>query len=141
MRKKRALFICSSNSCRSQMAEGIVNHDFAGKVEAFSAGLEPKPLNLLAVKVLAEVGIDISQQRPDSLNRYETEPFDYVITVCGGADERCPAFFGGVSRLHLGFDNPPQPDEDDSEVVAAYRNLRDEMRIRLGEFFREQLQN
>ncbi len=141
MGKKRILFICSSNSCRSQMAEGIVNHDFAGKVEAVSAGLEPKHLNLLAVKVLAEVGIDISQQRPDSLCRYEAEPFDYVITVCGAADEKCPAFFGGVKRLHLGFDNPPQPDENDPEVVDAYRNLRDEMRGRLGEFFREQLQN
>ena len=85
------------------MADGIVNHDFSGSVEAVSAGTEPHGLNARAVKVMEEIGIDISANSSDHLSRYEQDSFDYVISLCGDADEKCPAFFGGTKRLHMPF--------------------------------------
>jgi len=139
--KKRVLFLCTGNSCRSQMADGIINHDFSGRVEAFSAGTEPHGLNPKAVQVMAEIGIDIAPNSSDHLSRYQGQPFDYVITLCGDANDKCPLFFGGVRRIHSGFDDPPKATGSAEEVLAVYRRVRDEIREQLGDFFRRELGN
>ena len=139
MAKKRVLFLCTGNSCRSQMADGLINHDFAGRIEAVSAGTEPHGLNPRAVQVMAELGIDIAGNSSEPLARYAGQRFDYVITLCGDADEKCPAFFGGVRRIHMGFDDPPRATGSEQEVLAVYRRVRDEIRHQLGDFFRREL--
>ncbi len=136
---KKVLFLCTGNSCRSQMADGIINHDFAGQIEAFSAGTEPHGLNPRAVEVMAEVGIDISANSSDHISKYEGQGFDYVITLCGDANDRCPLFFGGVKRNHIGFDDPPKATGSDEEVMNVYRRVRDEIRAQLGDYFRNEL--
>ncbi len=118
------------------MAEGIVNHDFAGRIEAFSAGTDPQGLNPRAVQVMAEIGIDIGGNSSDHIGKYDGESFDHVITLCGDANEKCPFFFGGVKRLHMGFLDPPKGGDDEEALLEIYRGLRDEMRRKLGEFFR-----
>ena len=137
--KKKVLFLCTGNSCRSQMAEGLANHDFAEHIEAFSAGTEPQGLNPKAMQVMAEIGIDISGNSSDHLSKYEGQPFDYVITLCGDANEKCPIFFGGTKRLHMGFPDPPKTGESDEGVLSVYRALRDDMRRKLREFFSRDL--
>ncbi len=136
---KKVLFLCTGNSCRSQMADGIVNHDFAGRIEACSAGTEPHGLNPKAVQVMAEIGIDISGNSSDHLSKYAGERFDYVITLCGDANERCPLFFGGIKRLHMGFEDPPKAKGTEEEVLAVYRRVRDEIRAKMREFFETEL--
>ena len=133
--KLKVLFLCTGNSCRSQMADGLINHDFADRVEAFSAGTDPHGLNPKAVQVMAELGIDISANSSDHLSQYEGQTFDYVITLCGDANENCPLFFGGVKRIHIGFDDPPKTTGSDVEVLNVYRRVRDEIRQQLGDFF------
>ncbi len=137
----RVLFLCTGNSCRSQMADGIVNHDFSGKIKetAVSAGTEPHGLNPRAVQVMHEIGMDISHNTSDHLSRYGSLTFDYVITLCGDADEKCPAFFGGVRRLHMPFDDPPRATGSDQQVLAVYRRVRDEIREQLNHFFNDEL--
>lgn len=136
---KQVLFLCTGNSCRSQMAEGLVNHDFAGRLQAVSAGTAPHGLNPRAVEVMAELGIDISGQSSDHLSRYAARDFDFVISLCGDADETCPAFFGGVKRLHMPFDDPPRATGSEQEIMAVYRRVRDEIRTTLGDFFAKEL--
>ncbi len=136
---KRVLFLCTGNSCRSQMAEGIINHDFAEEIEAFSAGTEPHGLNPRAVQVMAEAGIDIAEQTSDHLSKYDGQNFDYVITLCGDANEKCPLFMGGVQRIHMGFDDPPKATGSSEEVLDVYRRVRDEIREKLGMFFKSEL--
>ncbi|RME41200.1 MAG: arsenate reductase ArsC [Deltaproteobacteria bacterium] len=139
--KKRVLFLCTGNSCRSQMAEGIINHDFADQIEAFSAGTEPHGLNPKAVQVMAEIGIDISGHSSDHISKYEGQAFDYVITLCGDANEKCPLFFGGTKRIHIGFDDPPKATGTEEEIMNVYRRVRDEIRAQLGDFFRKELES
>ena len=139
MAVKKVLFLCTGNSCRSQMADGLINHDFAGRIEAFSAGTEPHGLNPKAVAVMAELGIDISRNSSDHISQYDGQGFDYVITLCGDADDKCPAIFGGVKRMHIGFDDPPKATGSEEEVLDVYRRVRDEIRQQLGEFFRNEL--
>ena len=103
---KRVLFICTKNSARSQMAEGLVNHDLNGKVQAFSAGTEPSLVHPMAVAVMRELDIDISNQKSKGLDEFIGQPFDYVITLCDQAAESCPVFFGGAQKLHMGFPDP-----------------------------------
>ena len=136
---KRVLFLCTGNSCRSQMADGIINHDFAGRIEAFSAGTEPHGLNPKAVGVMAEIGIDISANSSDHISKYEGQDFDYVITLCGDANDKCPLFFGGVKRIHIGFEDPPKAIGSEEEVMTVYRRVRDEIRTQLGDYFRNEL--
>ena len=136
----QVLFLCTGNSCRSQMADGIVNHDFSGKITAVSAGTDPHGLNPRAVQVMHEIGIDISQNSSDHLNRYAGQSFDYVISLCGDADEQCPAFFGGVKRLHMPFDDPPRSTGSDQQVLTVYRRVRDEIREQMNDFFHEELE-
>ncbi len=137
--KKRVLFLCTGNSCRSQMADGLINHDFADRIEAFSAGTEPHGLNLKATQVMAEIGIDISGNNSDHLSQYEGQPFDWVITLCGDANEKCPLFFGEVQRIHIGFDDPPKATGSADEVLNVYRRVRDQIRQELSDFFRREL--
>lgn len=137
--KKRVLFLCTGNSARSQMAEGLINRDFAGDIEAFSAGTAPKGLNSNAVQVMAEVGIDISGNTSKHISKYEGQTFDYVITLCDDANENCPVFFGGVKRLHMGFPDPAEATGSDEEILVEFRCIRDKIRARMNGFFESEL--
>jgi arsenate reductase len=137
--KKKVLFLCTHNSCRSQMAEGLVNYDLGGRIEAFSAGTEATRVNPRAARVMAEIGIDLSGHRSKILDEFAGEPFDYVITLCGDANEKCPLFFGGVKRMHIGFEDPSRLPGSEEEVLPEYRRVRDEIRQRLREFFEKEL--
>lgn len=136
---KRVLFLCTHNSCRSQMAEGLVNHDLGDKLMAFSAGTEATRVNPRATQVMAELGIDISGQRSKVLDEFAGENFDYVITLCGDANEKCPLFFGGVKRMHIGFDDPSRLPGSEEEVLPEYRRVRDEIRQQMRTFFENEL--
>ncbi|MBZ0255689.1 arsenate reductase ArsC [bacterium] len=131
MSKLKILFLCTGNSCRSQMAEGWARHLKADAFEAFSAGIETHGLNPNAVKVMAEAGVDISKQESTNVSEYQGVEFDYVVTVCGHADEHCPAFPGKTMVVHIGFDDPPklaQGAASDEEALVHYRRVRDEIR-------------
>jgi arsenate reductase len=129
--KKRVLFLCTSNSCRSQMAEALVNHDLGDRFEAFSAGTSPKAPHPLALRVLNEIGIDHSAARSKSMNEFAGQAFDFVITLCDSANEACPLFFGGVRRAHLGFDDPASAEGTEEEKLAIFRRVRDEIRVQV----------
>ena len=129
--KKKVLFLCTHNSCRSQMAEGIVNHFLGDRFEAYSAGTVATCVNPLAIQVLAEIGIDITAHYSKTLDQFAGEPFDHVITLCGSAHEQCPLYFGGVRREHLGFDDPSQGEGSPEEKLPEFRRVRDEIRSRL----------
>ncbi len=131
---KRVLFICTRNSSRSQMAEGLINHDLAGKFEAFSAGTEPSSVNPLAIAVMEELGIDISRQRSKGLDEFAGQKFDYVITLCSQADEACPVFFGGTKKIHMGFPDPTATNGDEQAKTSAFREVRDQIRKQVVEF-------
>jgi arsenate reductase len=133
--KKKVLLLCTHNSCRSQMAEGIVNHYLGDRFQAYSAGTEATRVNPLSIRVLAELGIDISGHRSKTLDEFAGEKFDYVITLCGSANEQCPLFIGGVQRIHIGFDDPSQVTGAPEEILPEFRRVRDEIRVRLEEFF------
>ena len=137
--EKKVLFLCTGNASRSQMAEGLVNHDFAGRIRAESAGTDPQGVSPLAIRVLAEVGIDISAATSKHMSRYEGERFDYVITLCDDANEKCPVFFGGVKRLHMAFPDPPHSNVPSEHNMKIYREVRDAIRNRLREFFAGEL--
>lgn len=108
-------------------------------MEAVSAGTEPKELDARAIQVMAELGIDIAGQASTHISAYQDQSFDYVITLCGDANEKCPLFFGGVKRMHMGFSDPPKASGSEAEVLAVYRQVRDAMRQQLGAFFKEEL--
>jgi arsenate reductase len=135
---QRVLFLCTHNSCRSQMAEGLVNHFLGERFRAFSAGTEATRVNPLAIRVMAELGIDLSGHSSKTLAAFAGERFDVVITLCGDADEKCPLFFGGVRRVHIGFDDPSRLSGSDEEVLPEYRRVRDEIRQRLTHYLSEQ---
>jgi arsenate reductase len=128
---KRILFLCTGNSCRSQMAEGWTRHLKAEQIEAYSAGIETHGLNPNAVAVMAEVGVDISAHRSQHIDEFEEVALDYVITVCGHADEHCPVFPGTTRVIHQPFDDPPRLAKEaktDEEALSHYRRVRDEIR-------------
>ena len=125
----KILFLCTGNSCRSQMAEGFARHLKADVVEAHSAGTKPKGLNPLAIAVMQEVGIDISRNRSKHLDEFKGITFDYVVTLCGDAQESCPVFPGKL--VHHGFDDPPKLAEHAktrAEQLSHYRRVRDEIK-------------
>jgi len=127
----KVLFLCTGNSCRSQMAEGWARHLKADCVEAYSAGIETHGLNPRAVRVMAEAGVDISGHRSKHLDELADVPFDYVVTVCDHARESCPRFPGRARMVHVGFDDPPrlaQGAKTEDEALAHYRRVRDEIR-------------
>lgn len=138
MKKKRVLFLCTHNSCRSQMAEGLVNQFLGDRIEAFSAGTEATRVNPLAAEVMAELGIDLSGHRSKVLDEFAGQPFDYVITLCGDANEKCPLFFGGVKRMHIGFEDPSRLPGSEEDVLPEYRRVRDEIKTRFIRFFTEE---
>ena len=127
----KVLFLCTGNSCRSQMAEGFARALKSGPVEAYSAGVESHGLNPLAVKVMAEVGVDISGQRSKHVDELKHIPFDYVVTVCDHASQVCPIFPGKAKVVHVGFDDPPRLAKSartEDEALTHYRRVRDEIR-------------
>lgn len=129
--KKRILFLCTGNSCRSQMAAGWAKHLKGDVIEAYSAGVEPHGMNARAVAVMKEAGVDISSHRFKHVDELKDVPFDYVVTVCGHANETCPMFPGKTKVIHVGFDDPPQLAKDaksDEEALNHYRRVRDEIR-------------
>ncbi len=133
--KQRILFLCTHNSCRSQMAEGLANHYLADRCKAFSAGTEATRVNPLAIRVLAELGIDISHHRSKTLAEFEGQNFDHVVTLCGDANETCPLFIGGTQRIHHGFDDPSRLKGSEEEVLPEFRRVRDEIRSWIIQFF------
>lgn len=131
-KRLRILFLCTGNSCRSQMAEGWARHLKADVVDAYSAGIKTHGLNPNAVKVMAEVGVDISHQVSKSVTEVQGILFDYVITLCGHAQETCPVFPTNVKVVHVGFDDPPklaQNAKSEKEALTHYRHVRDEIKI------------
>ncbi len=125
---KRILFLCTRNSCRSQMAEGWARHLHSRWLDSASAGSEPSTLDQRAVEAMAEVGVDISAHASKSIEAVGSNEFDHVFTLCAGAHDRCPVFPGSVSVVHRGFDDPQRllsPDE--GEVIEEYRRVRDEI--------------
>lgn len=129
--KIKVLFLCTGNSCRSQMAHGWANHLKADILEAWSAGIETHGLNPNAVKVMAEAGVDISDHTSEHVNAFKHIQFDYVITVCGHAHEHCPVFNGKARVVHVGFDDPPalaKAARSEKDALACYRRVRDEIK-------------
>ena len=129
--KTKILFLCTGNSCRSQMAEGWARYLKGDTIEACSAGLEKHGLNLLAVRAMAEAGVDISSHSSKLIADLASQTFDYVITVCDHAHESCPLFSGNAQVIHRGFDDPPRLAADgasDEEALLHYRRVRDEIR-------------
>ena len=126
------LFLCTGNSCRSQMAEGWARHLKGDVMEAFSAGVEEHGVNPYAVRVMAEAGVDISFQRSKTVDEFNGRGFTYVVTLCGDARERCPLFFGGTHILHRGFDDPAvlvREKKSEEEILAGFRRVRDEIKV------------
>jgi arsenate reductase len=129
--KRRVLFLCTHNSARSQMAEGLLRDFGGGRFEVFSAGTEATMVRPLAIRAMHELGIDISGQQSKTLERYLDEPFDTVITVCDQANETCPVFFGARERLHWSFPDPSKAMGTEDEQLTVYRALRDSIRERI----------
>lgn len=142
MNKLRVLFLCTGNSCRSQMAEGWARRLKGEVIEPHSAGTQPQALNPSAVQAMADAGVDISGHWPKHVDKL-TGDFDYVVTVCDSANESCPVFPGNTKRLHVSFDDPPKLArfaKSDEEKMQIYRRVRDEIRTfveRLPEAFKE----
>lgn len=135
--KKNILFLCTGNSCRSQMAEGWMRELHGDEYNVYSAGIETHGLNPDAVKVMAEAGIDISGQKSTLASDYKDIDFDVVITVCGHADENCPVYLGKTNKIHHGFDDPPRlarDIEDEEKKLDPFRRVRDEIRDYLKDF-------
>ena len=133
----RILVLCTGNSCRSQMAHGFLQ-SFDSHQEVYSAGTSPaEHVHPLAISVMAEVGIDISHHVPRNVKEYLDEPWDYVITVCGGANETCPIFVGKVGkRIHIGFDDPSNVVGSKEHVISEFRRVRDEIRMSFYIFYK-----
>ena len=131
MDRRRILFLCTHNSARSQMAEGLLRHLAQDRFEAYSAGTEAARVRPLAIRAMAELGIDISAQASKALERYLGAPFDAVITVCDQANEACPVFFGAKKRLHWSVPDPSQATGTEEEQLAVYRSVRDALRARI----------
>lgn len=131
MGKRRVLFLCTGNSARSQMAEGLLRHLGGDRFEAASAGTHPVGLNPLAVTAMKEIGIDISGHRSKHLRGYRSERFDHVVTVCDRAKESCPIFPGTSSMLHWSFEDPAAAQGSEEDRLAAFRDVRDRIKRRI----------
>jgi len=129
--RERVLFLCTHNSARSQMAEGLLRSLGGDRFEAFSAGTEATRVRPLAIQAMAELGIEIAGHESKTLDRYLDQPFDKVITVCDQANETCPVFFGARERLHWSFPDPSTATGTDAEQLRVYRQVRDAIRARI----------
>lgn len=138
--KKRILILCTGNSCRSQMAHGFLQ-SFDKNMDVFSAGTKPaEKVNPMAVKVMSETGIDLTNHTPKNVSLYLGHEWDYVITVCGGANESCPMFTGKVkNRLHIGFDDPSEATGTPEFINSEFLRVRDEIRMRFYDFYLQEL--
>lgn len=128
MHKKRVLILCTGNSARSQMAEGLLRHDAGDRFEVFSAGTKPGPVRPEAIAALRELGIDISNHRSKSVDEFQGRQFDYVLTVCDNAKDNCPIFPGTTVALHHSFEDPAAFEGSDLERLTLFRRVRDEIR-------------
>jgi arsenate reductase len=134
--KERVLILCTGNSARSQMAEGLLRHDAGDRFEVFSAGTKPSQVRPEAIAVMGELGIDISEHRSKSVDQFTGQPFDYVLTVCDNAKETCPIFPGKVITVHRNFEDPAALQGSEEARLGLFRRVRDEMRIFLCDFSR-----
>jgi len=132
--KKRVLILCTGNSARSQMAEGLLRRMAGDRFEVLSAGVEPSYVRPQAIEAMREIGIDISKHRSKSVDEFDGEKFDYVITVCDNARQRCPVFPGKTERIHWSFDAPAKAEGDEKTILAVFQRVRDEIESRLREF-------
>ena len=126
--QKGILFLCTGNSCRSQMAEGFAKKMLPKNMEIFSAGLEPKGIHPMAIKVMQEVGIDISKQESKNISEIPIDKIDLVVTLCGDAAERCPIFPGKVERIHWELEDPAKAQGSDKEIAIVFRKVRDKIK-------------
>jgi arsenate reductase (thioredoxin) len=127
--KLQVLILCTGNSARSQMAEGLLRSFAGDTVDVFSAGSKPSVVNPYAIRAMAEAGIDISEQRSKHLNEFLSHPFDYVITVCDHAAETCPIFPGKAQRIHWSFPDPAAVEGDEADKLASFRSVRDALAV------------
>jgi len=134
MDKKRVLILCTGNSARSQMAEGLLRHDAGERFNVESAGTKPSIVRPEAIAVLKEIGIDISSHRSKHVDEFTGQNFDYVLTVCDNAKESCPVFFGKATRLHHSFNDPAAVEGSEEKRLATFRTVRDELRSYLKGF-------
>ena len=125
--RKRVLILCTGNSARSQMAEGLLRQMGGDRFEVSSAGVSPTRVRPEAIEVMREIGIDISNHHSKSVEQFNGQEFDYVITVCDNANEQCPVFAGRTQRLHWSFDDPPAVEGDEDARLAVFRRVRDEI--------------
>ncbi len=126
--KRKVLFVCTHNSARSQMAEGLMNALHGDRFMAWSAGTEPSGVNANAIRVMDEIGIDISGHRSKGVDQFLEQDFDYVVTVCDQAREVCPFFPGGKERIHKGFEDPAAIEGDEEVILAGFKRIRDEIK-------------
>ena len=134
MRKERVLILCTGNSARSQMAEGLLRHDAGDRFEVFSAGVKPSGVRSEAIAVMRELGIDLSGLRSKHVSEFACEAFDYVLTVCDNARENCPIFPGGAISIHHNFVDPAAASGSEEERLAVFREVRDHIREYLRSF-------
>jgi arsenate reductase len=134
--KKRVLILCTGNSARSQMAEGLLRLDAGDRFDVESAGTKPSLVRPEAIAVMAELGADLTTHRSKSVTEFDGQHFDTVITVCDSARESCPVFFGAAERLHHSFDDPAACQGSAEERIALFRRVRDELRVYLADFAR-----
>ncbi len=139
MPKKRVLILCTGNSARSQMAEGLLRELAGDKFEVASAGTVASFVRPQATAVMREIGIDISSHRSKCLDEFLGTPFDFVITVCDNANQSCPVFSGKVTRVHWSFDDPAEASGNDDDVLQVFRRVRNEIRAKLVEFVEQQI--
>ena len=132
--KQRVLILCTGNSARSQMAEGLLRHDAGGRFDVESAGTKPSQVRPEAIQVMREIGIDISEHRSKSVDEFAGQTFDYVLTVCDHAKETCPIYPGHSNRLHHNFQDPAAVEGSEEQRLAAFRKVRDEIRMYLRTF-------
>ena len=132
--KKKVLFLCTGNSCRSQMAEGFLRHMGGDEYEVYSAGVDPAEVNPLSVKVMEEVGIDISDQVSQSADEFIGKKFDYVVTVCDNAKQTCPVFPGEYKKVHWDLEDPAEAEGTGEEVLRVFRAIRDRIKSNVSEF-------
>lgn len=128
---QRILFLCTGNACRSQLAEALASHYHGDRLQAVSAGTHPAGVHPRAVAVLAELGIDWSPARSKHVSEFAGQSFDYLITLCGNAEQACPAFPGRAQRLHWGLPDPAAATGTDDEIMETFRAVRDDLRLRL----------
>jgi arsenate reductase len=132
--KKRVLILCTGNSARSQMAEGLLRHDAGKQFDVESAGIKPGSVRPEAIAVMREAGIDITGHRSKHVDEFQGQDFDYVITVCDNARETCPVFFGKAEKLHHDFEDPAAVTGSEGQRLPVFRHLRDELRAYLRDF-------